>query len=204
MLTGPSCGALVEEAGGDVIASERLPDDPLRIGRRLSGLAQEADLVCTSGGASTGSRDHLMAQLRRLGSLVIHQLAIKPGRPTSVGLIGQTPVFVLPGNPLASLVGFEAVVRPALRRLAGDSDPLRPRSPAVARGPIPHRPGRLELVPIRIVGAGPMPEVEAVVERGSAMLSGAAIADGLTLIDADRGTVVPGDRLTVEWWGSVR
>jgi molybdopterin molybdotransferase len=201
---GPLLRALVEEAGGDVIASERLPDDPLRIGRRLSGLAQEADLVCTSGGASLGSRDHLMAQLRRLGSLVIHQLAIKPGRPTSVGLIGQTPVFVLPGNPLASLVGFEAVVRPALRRLAGDSDPLRPRSPAVARGPIPHRPGRLELVPIRIVGAGPMPEVEAVVERGSAMLSGAAIADGLALIDADRGTVVPGDRLTVEWWGSVR
>ena len=201
---GPLLRALVEEAGGDVVASERLPDDPVRIGRRLAHLAQLADLVCTSGGASLGSRDHLIGQLERLGSLVIHQLAIKPGRPTSMGLIGSTPIVVLPGNPLASLVGFEALVRPVLRRLAGDTDPLRPRTRAVAHQAIAHRPGRLELTPVRIVGAGSTPEVEAVMERGSAMLSGAALADGLALLEADRGAVAPGERLIVESWNPAR
>lgn len=201
---GPLLRALVEEAGGEVVASERLPDDPVRIGKWLVNLASEADLVCTSGGASLGTRDHLIARLRHLGALLIHQLAIKPGRPTSMGLIDQTPVFVLPGNPLASLVGFEALVRPALRRLAGDTDPLRPRSSAIARAAIAHRPGRLELVPVRSVGAGPVAEVEAVIERGSAMLSGAALAHGLALLHADRGGVAPGERVTVEWWGTAR
>ena len=201
---GPLLRALVEEAGGEVVASERLPDDPVRIGKWLVNLAQEADLVCTSGGASLGTRDHLIGRLRELGSLLVHQLAIKPGRPTSMGMIGGTPLVVLPGNPLASLVGFEALVRPALRRLAGDADPLRSRSSAIARGPIAHRPGRLELVPVRSVGAGPVAEVEAVIERGSAMLSGAALADGLALLDADRGGVAPGERVTVEWWGTAR
>ncbi len=201
---GPLLRALAEEAGGEVVALERLPDDPVQIRRRLSDLAQEADLVCTSGGASLGTRDHLIGRLRELGSLLVHQLAIKPGRPTSMGLIGQTPVFVLPGNPLASLVGFEALVRPALRRLAGDPDPLRSRSSAIARGPIAHRPGRLELVPVRLVGAGLPAEVQAVIERGSAMLSGAARADGLARLEADRGEVAPDERVTVEWWGAAR
>ncbi len=201
---GPLLGALVEEAGGEVVAAERLHDDPVRIGSRLARLAQDADLVCTSGGASLGSRDHLIGRLCQRGSLLIHQLAIKPGRPTSMGLIGGTPVFVLPGNPLASLAGFEALVRPALRRLAGDADPLRPSSSATARTLIAHRPGRLELVPVRIVGAGPVAEVEAVIERGSAMLSGAALADGLALLEADRGAVAPGEHVTVEWWGRAR
>ncbi len=198
---GPLLQALVEEAGGEVVAFERLPDDPVRIGGRLAELAPCADLVCTSGGASLGARDHLIGRLRELGTLPIHQLAIKPGRPTSMGWIGGTPIVVLPGNPLASLVGFEALVRPALRRLAGDADPLRPRSSAIARAPIAHRQGRLELVPVRKVGDGTVAEVEAVTERGSAMLSGAAIAGGLALLGAERGAMAPGDAVSVEWWG---
>jgi molybdopterin molybdotransferase len=197
---GPLCRALVEEAGGEVVAFELLRDDPATIGSRLERLASEADVVCSTGGASVGTRDHLVAEIRARGRFVVHQLAMKPARPTSMGLIGATPIFVLPGNPLAVLVGFEALARPALRRMLGSPDVLRPRVEAVARCRFPHRPGRLELVPARIV-RGEEPGMEpASSRRGSAVLSGAAVADGLALLDAERGDVVPGDRVPLELW----
>jgi molybdopterin molybdotransferase len=197
---GPLCRALVEEAGGEVVAFERLPDDADRIGRCVERLAADADVIFSTGGASVGTRDHLIDQVRRRGSLVIHQLAIKPARPTSMGFVGRCAVFILPGNPLAVLVGFEALARPALRRLVDELEVLRPRVRGVARQAIPHRRDRLELVPIRVLDGDPPGVQTASSRRGSAVLSGAAVADGLALLEADRGDIATGDPLTIECW----
>ncbi len=197
---GPLLRALVREAGGEVVAFERVPDDPRRIGQSLVRMAGGADLVCSTGGASVGTRDHLVAALARVGSVRIHQVDMKPGRPTSMGMIGRVPAFILPGNPLAVLLGFEALVRPALRRLAGHPDTLRPRIRATNREVIEHRPGRLELVPVRLLPGRP-PEAIVAARRRSAMLSGVAVADGLAFLEAERGTIEPGEPITVEAWG---
>jgi len=198
---GPLLRALVREAGGEIVAFERVPDDPRRIGQSLVRMAGGADLVCSTGGASVGTRDHLVAALARVGALLIHQLDMKPGRPTSMGLIGSVPAFTLPGNPLAVLLGFEALARPALRRLAGHPDVLRPRIRPTSRTTIGHRPGRLELVPVRLLPGRP-PEAIVATRRRSAMLSGVAVADGLAFLEAERGTIEPGEPITVEAWGS--
>ncbi|MGZ8705714.1 MAG: molybdopterin-binding protein [Aeromicrobium sp.] len=180
------------------MAHERARDDPSQIGPALLRLAAEADLVCTTGGASVGTRDHLIDLLGSLGTVEVHQVAIRPGRPTSMGLIGATPVFVLPGNPLALLVGFEAIVRPAVRRLAGDVEMLRPSCECVAGGLI-DRHARLELVPVRLSSGSP-PTATPVRQLGSAMLAGAAVADGLAFIEAGYGSIGPGERFIVERW----
>jgi molybdopterin molybdotransferase len=194
---GPMIERLVVEAGACLIGCEYAPDDPGRIADALGRLAAEADLVCTSGGASIGRKDHLLGVLAGQGRLLFRQLAIRPGRPTSLGVIDGRLVFVLPGNPLAALVGFEAVIRVALRRMVGDIRPLRRRVSVTAGEPIPHRAGRLEFVPVRLTEVG-----EAVVAGGhrSAMLSGAAMADGFALLPAERGSVAAGGRLEVELW----
>jgi molybdopterin molybdotransferase len=109
-------------------------------------------------------------------------------------------VFVMPGNPLAVLVGFEAILRPALRRLAGDPVAFRPRTAAVADEAFPHKPGRVDLVPVRLLAGDPPRIASAFPFSGSAVLSGAAVADGLALIEAERGHVAEGETVTVERW----
>jgi molybdopterin molybdotransferase len=194
---GPLLAALLEEAGADVIARERLRDDPSQIRSALLRMAGEADIVCTTGGASVGTRDHLIDLLETLGTVEVHQVAIRPGRPTSMGLIGGTPVFVLPGNPLALLVGFEALVRPAVRRLAGLAM-LRPSCECIAGEPF-DRHDQLSFVPVHLDPGSPVIATP-VRQRGSAMLAGAAVADGLACIEAGRGSVEVGESLTVERW----
>ena len=70
------------------------------------------DLILTTGGVSTGEEDHVKASVESVGRLVLWRMAIKPGRPVAMGIIGGTPFIGLPGNPVASFVTFVHVVRP--------------------------------------------------------------------------------------------
>jgi molybdopterin molybdotransferase len=82
-------------------------------------------VLVTSGGVSVGPHDLVRAIERELGvEEVFWRVAIKPGKPVSFGVRGETLVFGLPGNPVSSLVGCELFVKPALRALAGEREPL--------------------------------------------------------------------------------
>jgi molybdopterin molybdotransferase len=76
-------------------------------------------LILTTGGVSTGEEDHVKAGVESVGTLVLWRMAIKPGRPVAMGIIGGTPFIGLPGNPVASFVTFVHVVRPTVLALAG-------------------------------------------------------------------------------------
>ena len=106
----------------------------LEIARKLGGA--EAEVLVTTGGASVGDHDHAQAALERLGGkLLFHTVAIRPGKPVLFGTAsGSRLVFGLPGNPAAAMLGFELFVRLALRILAGDPRPHRPRERAELRG----------------------------------------------------------------------
>src|SRR5439155_10869926 len=88
------------------------------------------------GGASVGDHDHAQAALERLsGALVFHTVAIRPGKPVLFGTASRGRlVFGLPGNPAAASLGFELFVRLAIRLMAGDPRPDRPRARARLRG----------------------------------------------------------------------
>jgi molybdopterin molybdotransferase len=87
----------------------------------------EADLLLSTGGVSAGDFDLVQKTLNGLGfKLGFWKVAIKPGKPVLFGTVGNTPVFGLPGNPAAAAATFQLFVRPALRKLAGFSDPIAP------------------------------------------------------------------------------
>lgn len=194
---GPMLAALIEEAGAHVERFVRVRDLPAAIDAALRRMAETCDLILTSGGASVGPRDHLVAAVERLGSIVLRQLALRPGRPASLGIIEGVPVVLLPGNPLALLVGYEVLGRPALRRLAGDPSPLRRRITAAFAGAATVRTDRWQAVPVRLQPSQAQVIAEPAGGRGSAMLTGAAVADGLAFIAP--GTRVPAD-VEVELW----
>jgi molybdopterin molybdotransferase len=126
--------ALAREAGAEVLPLGVAPDDIDQIAGRLRDAA--ADILVTTGGASVGDHDHAQDALGRLGGeLIFHTVNIRPGKPVLFGTAsGGRLVFGLPGNPAAATLGFELFVRLAIRLLAGDPRPQRPRARARLRG----------------------------------------------------------------------
>jgi molybdopterin molybdotransferase len=109
-------------------------DDELDIRRRIVEGCGRCDAVLTSGGVSMGDFDYVRKILDELADMAWMQVAIRPAKPFSFGVVGTTPVFGLPGNPVSSMVSYELLARPGLRRLAGHPDDalVRPAVRAVA------------------------------------------------------------------------
>jgi molybdopterin molybdotransferase len=116
--------AALAAAGADIESLPAVADDEAAHRQALErGLA--ADVLVTSGGVSVGPHDLVRAIEAELGvEEVFWRIAIKPGKPVSFGVRGETLVFGLPGNPVSSLVGCELLVKPALRALQGQREPL--------------------------------------------------------------------------------
>lgn len=94
-------------------------DDEKDIEQRLTDAALSCDAILTSGGVSMGDFDYVKAVLDRIASMKWMQVAIRPAKPFAFGTIGSVPVFGLPGNPVSSMVSYEVLARPGLRRLSG-------------------------------------------------------------------------------------
>jgi molybdopterin molybdotransferase len=114
--------ALTGEA--EVVAEPTAADEEGTLRAALErGLA--ADVLVTSGGVSVGEHDLVRAVERELGvQEIFWRVSIKPGKPVSFGVRGDTLVFGLPGNPVSALVCCELFVKPAVRALQGLADPL--------------------------------------------------------------------------------
>ena len=109
-------------------------DDEVSVLTALNAALDDADVVVTSGGVSAGAYDVVKAVLRGLGTVRFEKVAMQPGMPQGLGVIGpvKVPIFTLPGNPVSALVSFELFVRPVLRTLAGETSLHRPTVTAVA------------------------------------------------------------------------
>jgi molybdopterin molybdotransferase len=96
-------------------------DTPEALAQALASAVISHDAIVISGGAAEGDFDYTAAVIRELGTLLFAKVAMRPGKAQSFGVIEGTPVFGLPGSPGAALIGFEVLVRPALRKMQGFS-----------------------------------------------------------------------------------
>jgi molybdopterin molybdotransferase len=191
-------GAALAAAGGDIEQLPAVADDESAHREALErGLT--ADVLVTSGGVSVGPHDLVRKIEADLGvEEVFWRVAIKPGKPVSFGVRGETLVFGLPGNPVSALVGCELFVKPALRALQGLRDPL-PRLESGRLGSVLHRnAGRDEFVRARSHQDGDGAVVlEPVSGQESHMIVRAAVADALVYVPRGEGEL-PADS-TVAW-----
>ncbi|MQX36055.1 molybdopterin molybdenumtransferase MoeA [Roseospira navarrensis] len=185
--------ALVEAMGAEVTDLGHLPDDPDRITRALDDAADAHHLLLTSGGVSVGGEDHVRDVVAALGSLHFWKLAIKPGKPTALGLIRETAFAGLPGNPVSALVTCLLVVRPVVQRLAGLPVTI-PRRYAVPAGFSHTKSGnRREFLRGWIEDTPDGPVVRVFHSQDSAMIRSMGAAAGLVDVPAERATVAPGE-----------
>ncbi len=118
--------AAVRRAGAVAHRVGIVSDDPARFLSSLHHHIVRADVVVTSGGVSQGDFDVVKEALRPLGTVWFGGVAMQPGKPQGFGMIGDVPIFTLPGNPVSSYLSFEIFVRPALRRMMGVEPAVEP------------------------------------------------------------------------------
>jgi molybdopterin molybdotransferase len=184
-------------AGAEVAVEPRVADDERELKAALEhGLA--ADVLVTSGGVSVGEHDLVRAAERELGvEEVFWRVAIKPGKPVSFGVRGDTLVFGLPGNPVSALVGCELFVKPALRALQGLADALPRFEPGRLAVGLRRNEDRDEFVRARSRLDGDALVLEPVSGQESHMIVRSAAADALVHIPRGNGELAPGS--TVRW-----
>ncbi len=119
----------VRECGGapELLGIARDSEEDLR--GYLERALGTCDVVITTGGTSAGVGDLCYRVIDTLGSpgVIVHGVAIKPGKPTVIGVVDGKPVFGLPGYPTSAMVTFQVFVAPLLRRLSGLQEPERRR-----------------------------------------------------------------------------
>ncbi|MCC6649547.1 MAG: molybdopterin molybdotransferase MoeA [Candidatus Eisenbacteria bacterium] len=142
----PMLSMLVTEAGGTLVVAERLRDDPARLEARVREAAALSDVVLTIGGVSAGDFDPVKLALEGLGGIELWRVGMRPGRPQAFGRSGGSLFFGLPGNPASVACVFEALVRPALRRLQGFAGLDRPLVPVRIAAAVESREGRTDFV----------------------------------------------------------
>jgi molybdopterin molybdotransferase len=112
--------AAAKDAGADARRIGIVADDHAKLLDVLESQLLRADVLVTSGGVSMGAYDVVKEALSELGTVEFTKVAMQPGKPQGFGHLGnKVPIFCLPGNPVSSLVSFEAFVRPAIRKLLG-------------------------------------------------------------------------------------
>ena len=193
--------ATVAAAGGEPVAGGIVPDDAALLAERCASVLAGADALVVSAGSSVSHRDLTAEVVRRLGlpGVLAHGLAIRPGKPTIVAVCDGKPVIGLPGNPASALVVAWRIVRPLVRRLAGEREiPLDGDAglDAVLALDLPSRPGREDYVPCRLDRASDPPRATPIFGESNLIFT-LVRSDGLAIVPFDRSGLRTGERVRV-------
>ena len=156
----------------------------------------KSDVVISSGGASDGVEDHTQNALKDIGAkCIVWQLAMKPGKPMSIGLLGKKIIFCLPGNPVAAFVCTKLLIKPLIIKLAGGVN-LNPLSIKLPSG-FTHikKIGRAEYLRAKIINENAKTFITIHGRKGAGVISSLTGADGIVEIPMEYKSVVKGELL---------
>ncbi|MES3013741.1 MAG: gephyrin-like molybdotransferase Glp [Pseudomonadota bacterium] len=198
---------MLARLGVEIIDLGVVKDDPAGLEATFRAAARDADAVITSGGVSVGEADHTKQVMAALGDVLFWRIAMRPGRPMAIGRIstdasadGHSAIlFGLPGNPVAVMVTFYALVRDALLAMSGAAAQPMPLLRAASALPMRKKPGRTEyqrgIVTRSADGAGF--EVRITGAQGSGILRSMSEANGLVVLHHAQGDVAAGELVDV-------
>jgi molybdopterin molybdotransferase len=197
---------MLTKLGVSIVDLGIVPDDKEALEATFHKASSSADVVITSGGVSVGEADHTKTTMRTLGDVEFWRIAMRPGRPMAVGTLkradgSKAVLFGLPGNPVAVMVTFLALVRPALLQMMGVSQAEakpRPMLQAKSAQAIRKKAGRTEYQRgIVSTHANGELVVQTTGSQGSGVLSSMVQANGLIVLAHEQGDVAAGDTVSV-------
>ena len=175
---------LIEQAGAVSVRSAIVADEFENVKTAvLEGIRSEAHLIVVNAGSSAGTEDYTAAAIRELGEVLVHGVAMMPGKPTILGVVDGKPIIGNPGYPVSSVLSFELFGLPVLAAMQGTSASTRPTIQATTARKIPSKLGREEFMRVKLgkvggrVVAGSLP-------RGAGAITTLTRADGILKIPA--------------------
>jgi molybdopterin molybdotransferase len=192
-----SLAAQVLDAGAEPSFAGIAPDDFEATKKMIRAALQASDLLVTTGGVSVGDKDYVKEAIRELGGEILFwKVNMKPGKPVAFAVLDGKPVFALPGNPVAAMVGFEQFVRPALLQMMGQLRIFRPVVQAYASEPFRNKGERPHLVRVMVTLQDGAYHVSAVENQSSANLLSLIKSNGLLRLPPE-ASLAAGDAATV-------
>jgi putative molybdopterin biosynthesis protein len=193
---GAIVAASVTEAGGIAVQMGAFPDDETALKKALKQAIAECDLVVLSGGTSKGAGDLCHRIVSELGTVLVHGVALKPGKPLCLAIVGEKPVVVLPGFPTSAIFTFHAFVAPLIRAWAGLPKESVEAVDAKIPVRVPSELGRKEFMLVSLIegsdGAVALPGT-----KGSGAVTSFSQADGFIEVDTLAAAVEAGSEQRV-------
>jgi putative molybdopterin biosynthesis protein len=215
----------VEAAGGEAVVYPHAGDDFEAMERLLRTAAADCDLVVSSGSTSASAVDVIYRVIDEQGELLLHGVAVKPGKPMLVGRIdhadhandatdhadandatehadandagGQSAYIGLPGYPVSALTIFRTFVAPAIRAAAGRPEPETATLEGWMAGEVRHPQGRLRLMPVGLVDTAAGEHLVYPVDKGSGATTSLVEADGVLAVESDTDYLAADERVSV-------
>ena len=195
-----SLSIAVLESGGKPVYSGVVPDDRTKLRKALERALASADILLTSGGVSVGPKDIIPETVNSLGEpgLLLSGIAIKPGKPATVALIGRKPVFSFPGHPASALLIFHLLARPVIQLMSGRSLKEANIVKAVASARMFSAKGRRTFVMVKLTKGKNHQTIAEPVESGaSGAITTLAKADGFVEIPENQQFIDADEEITV-------
>ena len=196
----------VTESGGKPVLLGVVADDKAALSAAMQTALASADMLITSGGVSVGPRDYTPQIVDSLGKpgIVVYGIAVKPGKPTTVGFVGDKPVFSLPGHPTSALLIFYLLARPLIQQLAGRAPSPMKTVRAAAGARMFSAKGRRTFVMVRLMFDEKLRLIAEPVEGGaSGAITTLAKADGFVEIPENQQFVDANEEVAVSLFRNV-
>ncbi|WP_435154816.1 molybdopterin biosynthesis protein [Haladaptatus sp. DFWS20] len=187
----------VEEAGGEPVLYPHAGDDYDEMERLLLEAAEECDLVLSSGSTSASAVDVIYRVIESQGELLLHGVAVKPGKPMLIGRFPNSAYVGLPGYPVSALTIFRTFVAPAIRKAAGVPEPITATIDARMAVEERYGEGRMRLMPTGLVEDEQGRVLAYPVDKGSGATTSLVEADGVVTVAPDTAYLAEGEPVEV-------
>ena len=198
--------ALCKDLGAEPLDLGITKDDVDEISERLKIGLEKSDVIMTSGGTSVGGSDFVPDAVNRVAKpgVIVHGVAMRPAMPTALAAANGKPILILPGNPVAAIIGFEVFARPLICRMLGMNrvEPRLAVEAKMTRG-IATALGRRNFVRVRVFRHDDELLAEPISARGSGMISTMTRANGFVIVPENREGLEEKESVSVQLFDTV-
>ncbi len=190
---------LIFEWGGEAQVYEIVKDIPGHLKKILLKAAPQNDMVVVLAGSSAGSKDFTPEIVKSIGEVLVHGVAIMPGKPTILGIINKTPLIGLPGYPVSAIISAEQFLKPLIFKRLGLTIPKRKEIKVHMAHKVVSRLGDEEFLRVKLANIGekimayPLP-------RGSGVITSLVEADGIIRIPSLKEGLDLEEEVNAELW----
>jgi len=189
--------AILKQWDVDSYVFDIVPDDLLAIKDSIAKASEQCDFIIVNAGSSAGSKDFTAKAIAQIGRVVIRGLAIRPGKPTILGIVNGKPVLGVPGYPVSGVIVFEKIVKPVIDFLAGIESARRTSVRAVLSRRVVSSLKYAEFVRVKL-GEVSDKIIATPLNRGAGIITSLVKADGLMEIPLNEEGLEAGTLIDVE------